>query len=634
MSKFRLIVTVITLLGTVGLLSSCGGSGNGGTPPVTTPLDFTNGEAAVVVAGQADFASNTPAGGASGLNSPYSNVHVSDGKLFISDYGNNRIMVFDSIPTGNGASANYALGQPNLSTFTAGTSDIELSGAQSPVISDGKLFVADYNNNRIGIYNTVPIASPGTIDVVVGQEDKISLASACSATGLSSPESISVAGGKIVVADSDNHRVLIWHSIPTSDGTAADLVLGQQNMDSCDLNAGGIGPNTLNLPTGVWTDGNRLVVNDTDNSRVLIWNSFPTNNGQAADLVLGQDNFSGSLANRGTVAAANTVSRPYIGVYVLNDQLFVADTNNNRVLVWNSFPTSDGQTADQVLGQSNFTDTTEGITATTLSRPSGVYVSGTQLFITDLANNRVLIYYGGPSLTLYAADGATGNLANLYTLSPVTGAVTSMIGPIGFAVVGLAFDPLSGTLYGVTGGADPNFPGHLLTIDKTTGTGTIVGDLYSSYTYPVPDITFTSDGTLYGWGRRNSEKLVTIDLTSGLATVVGLSPLESFGAGLAASASDQLFFAANGDTNENLYTVDRFSGAETPIALFDGIDYLPINAMAFNYETLYGVRSLTGGGGGPSGTQTVELITIDTTTAAITPVGVSVNNLSAIAFGN
>ena len=111
--SYKLTIKAIALLGIVGPLSSCGGGGgSGGTTPVT-PLSFANGEAAVVVVGQANFTSNAPAGGASGLNSPYSNVHVSGGKLYISDYGNNRVLVFNSIPTVDGTSADYALGQPD-----------------------------------------------------------------------------------------------------------------------------------------------------------------------------------------------------------------------------------------------------------------------------------------------------------------------------------------------------------------------------------------------------------------------------------------------------------------------------------------------------------------------------------------
>ena len=199
----------------------------------------------------------------------------------------------------------------------------------------------------------------------------------------------------MVVTDSANNRVLIWNSIPTIDGTAADLVLGQTSMTSCAANAGvPASASTLSNPGGAWTDGTRLVVNDASNNRVLVWNSFPTSNGQAADLVLGQANFTSVAVNQGGGASAGTMNSPFGGVYVNNGQLFVADNRNNRVLVWNSFPTINGQAADMVFGQVNFTATGYATSATTLRGPSGVYVSGTQLFITDSSNDRVLIYNG------------------------------------------------------------------------------------------------------------------------------------------------------------------------------------------------------------------------------------------------
>ena len=54
---------------------------------------------------------------------------------------------------------------------------------------------------------------------------------------------------------------------------------------------------------------------------------------------------------------------------------------------------------------------------------------------------------------LYGADGAQGNPSNLYLLDPASGAVAQTLGPIGFAVTGLAVDPSPGTLYGARGGA-------------------------------------------------------------------------------------------------------------------------------------------------------------------------------------
>ena len=233
--------------------------------------------------------------------------------------------------------------------------------------------------------------------------------------------------------------------------------------------------------------------------------------------------------------------------------------------------------------------------------------------------------HGPHVFRLLAADGQGGNLSNLYTLDPATGAVKSTIGAIGFAVTGLAVDPKTGTLYGVTGASDPSSPGFLITINKTTGAGAIVGDLFPTNTSPVADITFTSDGTLYGWSEATDE-LVTISKTTGLATVVGASGISTFGSGIAASPGNVLFLTGEGVTGA-LRTVDRATGVTTVVATLSGggTGTTPINALAFNGSTLYG--SLSG-----SGTATSTLITINTTTAAITVVGPSVNKMDAIVF--
>ncbi|HEV8259273.1 MAG TPA: hypothetical protein VGQ19_00780 [Burkholderiales bacterium] len=224
---------------------------------------------------------------------------------------------------------------------------------------------------------------------------------------------------------------------------------------------------------------------------------------------------------------------------------------------------------------------------------------------------------------LLGADGAGGNLANLYVLNSATGAVASTIGPIGFAVTGMAVHPTTKVLYGVTGGADPVSPAFLITIDKATGAGAAVGDLDPAGTSPVADITFTSDGTLYGWFE-GSDDLVTIDLTTGAATVVADSTIGTSGSGIAASPGDVLFFTGSSDTGP-LRTVDRVTGLTTDVATLNGTSGFPINALAFSGSTLCGSRL---------NSPTSELITINTTTAAITVVGPSVDLLDAIVFDN
>jgi hypothetical protein len=238
---------------------------------------------------------------------------------------------------------------------------------------------------------------------------------------------------------------------------------------------------------------------------------------------------------------------------------------------------------------------------------------------------------------LLGADGARGIPSNLYILDPSNGSVIQNLGPIGFAVTGLAEDPATGTLYGSTSqggsptpGGAPN-PGSLITIDKATGAGTLVGDMRPNEE-SAADITFTPDGTLFGWLESSTDDLVTINKATGAATVVGDSGLDTYGSGLASDSAGTLFFAGEGEAGP-LRTVNPATGATTQISTLNGngtTDY-PISALAFNAAgTLFGVRLNFDD---PVARPT-ELITINTATGAITALGPSVERLDAIAFVN
>src|SRR5262249_1280180 len=155
-----------------------------------------------------------------------------------------------------------------------------------------------------------------------------------------------------------NNRVLIWNSVPTSSGVAADLVLGQgdfthcvQNDDNQDTAAEATPTGrTLYYPAGIWSDGNRLVIADASNNRILIWTTFPRSNFEAANIVLGQ----ASLTTNTGAAGDTGLKYPYF-VGSNGNQLFAADTTNNRVMIWDTFPSVIGAAASAVLGQSNFT---------------------------------------------------------------------------------------------------------------------------------------------------------------------------------------------------------------------------------------------------------------------------------------
>lgn len=325
---------------------------------------------------------------------------------------------FAAVPDTNGASANLVLGAPDFTTQGAGgASQSTLGGPQQVVFAGNKMIVSEYDNDRVVIYNSVPADSSAVPDVVLGQPDFDTDNETCSPDSMVDPETVATTpDGKLVVTDSGNNRVLIWNSVPTQSGTLPDVVLGQGDFTHCmdnDDDQDGVDDSasarTLNGPAGIWTDGQRLVVSDTQNNRVLIWNTFPTSSFTPADVVLGQASMTANAENDddqdGTADAtptARTLYGPYDGVASNGVQLAIADNNNNRVLVWNTFPTTNFQPADVVLGQGTFQGDTENddaqtgtpgpLTARVLNRPSGVLFDHDRLIVVDESNNRLLVF--------------------------------------------------------------------------------------------------------------------------------------------------------------------------------------------------------------------------------------------------
>jgi DNA-binding beta-propeller fold protein YncE len=183
-----------------------------------------------------------------------------------------------------------------------------------------------------------------------------------SASTLDSPRGIFADSAHVFIADTSNNRVLVFDR--ASGSTTASLVLGQADFVSTQENGGTTpGAATLSGPQGVYSDGTRLYVSDTGNNRVLVWNALPTVNGQSADLVIGQADPTGVLVNAGGAAGATTLSSP-TGVDVVSGHLYIADSGNNRVTVFAQVPAADGAAADSVLGQPDLSSRAPGSVAT------------------------------------------------------------------------------------------------------------------------------------------------------------------------------------------------------------------------------------------------------------------------------
>ncbi|HZH15410.1 MAG TPA: NHL repeat-containing protein, partial [Archangium sp.] len=365
-------------------------------------------QAASVVLGQGDFTSKAPdRGGSTGagtLRNPLGNPAFAQGRLYVPDTGSNRVLGFNGIPTANGASAGFVLGQADFPDFETGSGEQGLGAPEGLSIDADRLAVADTRNSRVLIHTSLPASTGATPSLVVGQQslDPEARLPGCGRTSLSFPEDVFLGRGRLLVADSANNRVLVWNTLPTMNAAPADLVLGQRSFTTCvenDANGDEVRDSTSSAttlwnPTGVWTDGTRLVVADSYNNRVLIWNQFPTTHGQPADVVLGQANFT----SRTPALTASGMNTPYT-VASTGLQLFVTDSQHHRVLVWNALPTSNGTPADSVLGQADFThanlnDPPAGTTPSgrTLNQPGGVLLAWPHVVVSDYGNHRLLVF--------------------------------------------------------------------------------------------------------------------------------------------------------------------------------------------------------------------------------------------------
>ena len=273
--------------------------------------------------------------------------------------------------------------------------------------------------------------------LVIGQTTFTSQDSNSSDTIVGGVSGLAYAADTLFVADANrvgagpsNHRVLIYQGLsamlpaPTDELTynrkcpvcvgQATVVLGQPNFTTVTETFPAT-QNSLRLPTAVASDGVHVVVADTNHNRVLIWNRMPSVNNQAADVVVGQPDFTSSSLPPGSTPTAKSMRGPQ-GVWIQNGKLYVADTQNNRVLIYNRIPTSNGVAADVVLGQPNFTtfvepDLTQQSTtasASNLLNPVSVSSDGIHLFVTDLGYNRVLVWNTIPSVNAAPADVAVG----------------------------------------------------------------------------------------------------------------------------------------------------------------------------------------------------------------------------------
>ncbi|CAF4558270.1 unnamed protein product [Rotaria sp. Silwood1] len=288
-----------------------------------------------------------------------------DGKFFVCDTYNNRVLIYNTMPTSNNQDADVVLGQPNFTSNSSGSGANQLN-LPSGVCSDGtRLFVVDQANNRILVWNTIPTTNQTPADYVLGQTGFGAGHTAANNGGRSASTlncSDAVYGNGIVtydlgyavqliVTDGANDRVLIWDDVSNGlyNGMPATHVIGQTNFSAHTVpSANNSSAATLYIPVDVAvTSQGKLVILSQNEHRALVYNTIPSTNGASANLVLGQSSFSANVSHP-TNTATSFYSPISLAVSRYSDKLAIA-TSGYRVLVWNTFPTTNNASAENVL---------------------------------------------------------------------------------------------------------------------------------------------------------------------------------------------------------------------------------------------------------------------------------------------
>jgi hypothetical protein len=384
---------------------------------------LTNGASADLVIGQTNFTSDLSGTGASGLNEPWSVAVSSKGDLYVSDYGNNRVLEYNSPysafghtcsptnPCVGGLAANLVLGQGtagnNFSTNAACTAATDTYCLSEPgglaIDANDNLYVADILNDRALIFlNPLATSSgcstPGCAGDVIAD---YSLGECTANNGfldsradcthptvtMLGPNAVAVdSAGNTYVADTQNNRVLEFNNPVGTGNLAADRAYGAGSSGSNFTPAvcsNGFGPDpdpsatAICNPAGLALDSaNDLYVSDYGNSRVLEFASPLTN--FIANLVIGQDSagsdFTAGVCYGGqpgsgsdTSASATGLCSPAGLATDASNNLFVADTDNSRVIEFSdpaASPSGTSSSTSTASPSARPTATATGATAT------------------------------------------------------------------------------------------------------------------------------------------------------------------------------------------------------------------------------------------------------------------------------
>ncbi|MGE4658714.1 MAG: hypothetical protein AAEI08_07285 [Gammaproteobacteria bacterium] len=332
-----------------------------------------------------------------------------------------RGLVFDATPDSltDGQAANHILIQPDFRSRETGLSENRLSRAGGHVLDEAnqRLFISDAGNNRVLVFdvNADRLQNDPDAYVVIGQSDFSSNEPGLGPNSLFRPAGLvyDTANERLFVGDDGNQRILVFDVAPQNleTGMAASAVVGQPDFESRQPRT----DPTRFSPGNMSFDPRyqRLFVVDDwraehqSNSRILVFDVHPDRMVRMpeASHVIGQPDFNTfeRLVSRNRFMLAkigpNSVDPDRQLLYVVEGYL-----GGNRVTTFDIHPDrlSNGADALHVFGQVD-----EAGNPDFQTRAANAQINGRvgararavvldkvdhRLFVTDGYNNRVLVF--------------------------------------------------------------------------------------------------------------------------------------------------------------------------------------------------------------------------------------------------
>jgi uncharacterized protein (TIGR03437 family) len=471
--------------------------------------NFANGQKADIVIGQNDFfttwqqgpnqAARAPGQGVplqSGLTAP-AGLAANNGDLYVADSGNNRVLRYRQPFTNTSHIPDLVVGQASLvgsaANYTGAVSaqGVSLAGFRANIAFDasGNLWMTDPGNRRVLEFAAADVAKSGatgpTAILEIGQADFTTLltnlnpataGANLTANQFALPSAIAFdPQGRLYVSDADPSqpqnlsRVLVFVG-PFTNAMAASRIMGvfQPTAGVTPVPAQ-VDAIVMDDPEGIFFTGAQVGVVDSLYHRILLfppfeqWPSALAQVSPPATAVMGHNSDFTSLRANNEAATATFVPppsasvffRPFAAVFA-NNQLYVADGGNNRVLAFSS-PLGGASAATRVLGQDLFSagsiNLVEGREFQFVTQDSsgnvhvdaGLAIDSTgatpHLYVADPYNNRVLGFKDlrkvsagvAADIVIGQANGQTA-LCNYPTGDPTQPTNASLCSPVGLMV--------------------------------------------------------------------------------------------------------------------------------------------------------------------------------------------------------